>query len=569
MRAPNSQYLWAGVIVDELARSGVRHAVICPGSRSAPLAVACGSHGGIRCWPVPDERSAAFLALGIGKASGSPAMVVCTSGTAGAHFLPAVMEAHLSDVPLVVVTADRPPELHGFGASQTVDQQHLYGRYTRFFADVGAPVMDAGALRHLRATVSRAAHLSRGVAHLNVPLREPLAPTEESLPAGLLDAATQFTPPHTLTTRHHVMDAGRVADIVTGRGRILLLAAPRDAQDGLPDALRTLAARWNVPLLAEAASGVRHGDSAAPVIAHYEAVLRCPAAKTLAPEVILKFGGRVTTRVLQGLVDSGATVVNFSENGEVVDPGHAASLVLEGDPAAWCRSLVDLPVRVSPEYLARWRECDLRVSAALDEQTGREETLTEPAVARIVSSVTPEGSTLFVSSSMPIRDLDAFSSSRNSSLRVLANRGAAGIDGIVSSAFGVAATGARTVLLTGDTTLLHDLGGLVWGARLGLSLVVVVINNGGGRIFSFLPIGRFPEHFESLFAMPPGVSMVDVARVASARHHQPTTPAELTACMREALEGGVHVVEIVVDGAQTVAQHEHWWAAARAAVEGA
>ncbi|MHB8877244.1 MAG: 2-succinyl-5-enolpyruvyl-6-hydroxy-3-cyclohexene-1-carboxylic-acid synthase [Myxococcaceae bacterium] len=578
MAAENLNQLWAGALVDELCRGGARHAVVCPGSRSTPLALACARHEALRTWSVVDERSAGFFALGLAKRCGAPTLLVCTSGSAGAHLFPAVIEASLGASPLVVLTADRPWELHGWGAAQTIDQHRLFGGYPRLFVDLGVPELSPGVLLHLRATAANAAAVAlrapRGVVHLNVPFREPLAPDPDGLPldeakasAGgrLLGAPfTRVSVPRSQPDGAALAALGRRLSS-TPRG--VIVCGPRESADGLPEAVTRLGRRLGYPVLAEAASGVRFG--APEVIAHYDALLRHPPfARGHRPEVILRFGAGLTPRSLQAWIDaSGARTTVFSDEGALFDPGHAAEEVIVGDPVSACAALLPERDGGDPRWRGSFLEAERRVRAALEEALGASPSLTEPRVAREAVAALPAGASLFVSSSMPIRDLDAFAPSAAGPLRVFANRGANGIDGIVSTALGIAAAAdTPALLLTGDLALLHDLGGLLAARRHRLSLTVVVVNNDGGGIFGFLPIAAHREHYEELFGTPHGVDLSHAAALAGARLWRPGNVSELRAALGESLKGGLHLIEVRTGREENVTLHRALFAQAAAAL---
>lgn len=563
----NLNQLWARAIVEELVRSGVRLALICPGSRSSPLALACAQNPGLRCLSVIDERSAAFMALGWAKQSGSPAVLVATSGTAGAHFYPAVIEAAQSHVPLIVLTADRPIELQGWGAPQTVPQARLYGEFARFFADLGLPEAREPTLLHLRATVSRAVgaslHAPRGAVQLNVPFREPLAPLPEAFAQdglsavareGRVDLPVVRMSPPTRRVAQDGLDRLRLRLSAVERG--VIVSGPRDADDGLRQALHQLSQSTGYPILAEACSQLRFGAQSPLTLAHYDALLRHPGfAEAHRPELILRFGGGITAKGPQQWLDQAAAeTFLFSDEGALFDPSHRAVEILEGDPVQACQALCQrLSARGPGKWAASFVEAERRAAEGLRAEMAE---WTEPRLAQEAVAALPEGATLFVSSSMPIRDLDAFVSRSARPLRVLANRGANGIDGIVSSALGVSvAAGKPTLLLTGDLAFLHDLGGLLTARRHGLSLTVLVVNNDGGGIFSFLPIAQFSEHFEALFGTPHQLDLSHAASLFGAHFHRPSTLPELKTALQTGLEGGLHLIEAKVDRQSNVDAH--------------
>jgi len=518
--------LWARAVADELRRGGVRDAVICPGSRSAPLALALAE--ALRAHTIIDERSGAFFALGAARASQRPVAVLATSGTAGAHFHPALLEAAASGVRLVALTADRPPELHGWGAPQTTDQQRMFGAQVPF-ADLGVP--DAALLPHLRATVARALQ-GDGPVHLNAPFREPLAPMAEPLHSVRDEPALRH-----LHAPPAVPDVRDVARELAARPRGAIVCGPRDLQDDLPAAVRELSRALGYAVLADATSGIRDG------CAHADLVLREEAwARALQPDAVLRMGGGVSSKLLQALVDRASYTAVLHERGEPVDPAHRAAVLVEGDAPAICRALA-AKARAPGPLGALWAEADARARAALESGLP----WGEPLVARKAAL---SAELLYVSSSMPVRDVDAFAPRR---ARVLANRGLNGIDGVVSSAAGAAAvTGARTVALVGDLALLHDLGGLVAAARLQVPLTILCVNNDGGGIFHFLPIAQ-AERFEELFVTAHGLDLSGAARLCGAEFHRVSSARELRAAL--SLPPALRLIEARTDRRANVEQH--------------
>lgn len=576
----NLNAAWARAFVQELVRGGVREAVICPGSRSAPLALACAGEPGLRLRVVLDERAAGFFALGAAKATGAPSLVVVTSGTAGAHLYPALLEAEAARVPMLVCTADRPPELRGWGAPQTIDQRALFGTHLRFFEDLGVPEATEAAFLHLRATAARAVALAvrapQGPVHLNAPFREPLAPVSQPF-ATLSSRALEGDPAGPLLALSSPVPQPaqpalvRAAAELSARPLGVIVCGPRGARDGLAPAVAELSARLGYPVLADGASNLRAKGSGA--IAHADLLLRDRAlAEALSPAAVVHVGGALTSKVLQQWVDaSGAFQVQLCEDGALHDPAHACALIIEGDAAIACRELAGR-ARPSgqPGIAGAFAEAEARAGAALEAAFSGPAggLLSEPLVARTVAAALPDDALLFVASSMPIRDVDAFGGCLRA--QVLANRGVNGIDGVVASAAGAAAvTGRPTALLAGDLAVLHDLGGLVAARGLGVDLTVVVVNNDGGGIFSFLPISGLTPQFEALFGTPHGLDFAHVAALAAARLHRPRDPAALAATLGAALgQGGLHLIEVRTDRARNVAEHRALQACVAAALEG-
>ncbi|HET6984115.1 MAG TPA: 2-succinyl-5-enolpyruvyl-6-hydroxy-3-cyclohexene-1-carboxylic-acid synthase [Myxococcaceae bacterium] len=579
---PTLNTLWARAIVQELERGGVRDVVLCPGSRSAPLALAAAEAGAdLRTWVVLDERVAGFFALGLALESRRPTAVLVTSGSAGANLAPAMVEAWAASVPLVALTADRPWELHGFGAAQTMPQDGLFGRFVRTAASLPVPEASSPAFRHLRAVVSRAVSAATGrpsgPVQIDVPFREPLAPLADApSPPGLDAEALEGRPgaPFVRTIAPAAMPPAAELDAVRRRlaaaERGVIVVGPRARADRLGTAVRALAASHGYPVLAEAASNVRWAPGQ-PAVSHLDLLLRSEGwALSARPDLVVRLGGGLCSRRVSTWLDgSGAEVVLVSEGTEPVDPQHRAALVLEGDAVAICEALTAATAPRRAAWSDGFLRADARAASALAAAVGPEHRLTEPGVARAVVSALPDGARLVLGSSMPIRDVDAFAPAPSGAVRVLSNRGLNGIDGNLSTALGVAAaSGAPTVALVGDLAFLHDLGALVHARRAGLPLTVVVVNNDGGGIFSFLPIAGSTPRFEALFGTPHGTDLCAAAALGDARFTRAETPGQLAAALEDAGRRGLHIVEArVVDRATNVEVHQALGAAVARALE--
>jgi 2-succinyl-5-enolpyruvyl-6-hydroxy-3-cyclohexene-1-carboxylate synthase len=544
---PTDTYLGLRAFVDELARCGVTHACTSPGSRSTPLVLSLARDERFTVSSHIDERSGAFYALGVAKATGRPAVLACTSGTAAANYAPAVIEAYEARVPLIVLTADRPPELRDVGAGQTIDQVKLYGRAAKWYLEVDEAPATEERMRFLRRLGCRAVWTATsgrpGPVHLNFALRGPLVLGDEPLPrsepggGGRKDgrAWTEQYPPQR-----------SAPDLqLTGRYPVLVAGAGADG-----DAAAAFAAQHRWPLLADPLSGARRGEAA---IAHYDALLRIPKwGEGFAPDLVVRIGDLPTSKPLrQWLGDlPGVRQIALDPSSAWQDPDASVWEIHPAGPEA---------LRAEPldgRWLDGWRQADSVARSALAGILGGD--LNEPAVAvRAAAALGPQD-TLVVASSMPVRDLETFAVT---GARVLANRGANGIDGTVSTALGVAAaTSGRTVLLIGDVALLHDASGLL-SAR-GSELTIVLINNDGGGIFSFLPVAGETDHFERLVATPHGTDFAALAVVAGLNHVLAATPSELD----DALQDRGTVIEVRTDRAENVALHRRAWAAVAQAV---
>lgn len=572
---PSVTATFCTTIVDEFVRCGVADAVICPGSRSTPLALALVAEPRLRTHVVLDERSAGFLALGLGAATGRPAIVLTTSGTAAVELHPAVVEADLGQVPLLVCTADRPPELHGVGAPQTVDQQHLFGRSVRSFVDPGPP--DGTTSATWRSLAARAVADTVGTPHgpvqLNLPFREPLVGRVGAMPTGRSDGA----PWHSRLVGVGVPDPEQVARLVGAFGTtdaprrgVVVAGAGLDA--AAADAVVELATRLCWPLFADPRSNAR--TTAPVVVAHADGLLRVPSFAALRPEVVLRFGAPPASKVLaQWLAAGDALRISVDAAGTWWDPDRHLDVVVAADPgrtaAAFAAALARGSDDADDTWLARWRRADDGAAAAIGDALRGGDARSEPAVARAVWAAAGGDDVVVVSSSMPVRDLEWFAGRRAAPPRVLANRGANGIDGVVSTAVGVAlATPATTWLLVGDLALLHDTTALQHLAERDVRLRIVVADNGGGGIFSFLPQRATVDaaSFERLFGTPHGLQLESLLAV----HGVEVVPcgADLDVSIAELAAHPSSAAALVVPGdrAGNVAVHDRLHAAIAAAL---
>ncbi len=527
--AATVQATFAATLVDEWVRCGVTDAVVAPGSRSTPLLLALSSCPAMRVHVFLDERSAAFFALGAGMATGHPAVVVTTSGTAAVELHPAVVEASHAGVPLLAVTADRPWELRDVGAPQTIDQAHLFGRAVRWFADSGvADEASSPAWRSLAARAVVEAVRGRGPVHLNLPFRDPLVATPGPLPPGRPGGGPLHDAEPPASGRRSRTDSVRILQpkgvVVAGRG-----AAE------LGDVVEWAGERgW--PVLADPLSGCR--VDAPNVIGAFDGLLRVDRFRAAAtPDAVVRVGAPPASKVLaQWLGSLACPQIAVSAPGTWPDPERTATHVVDHLPDG------DIDA-TDAVWLHTWRAADDAAQRAIDDALGTRDGPTEPGVARAVVDALPDGARLVVSSSMPVRDVEWFSRPRDG-ITVHANRGANGIDGVVSTALGVAA-GSRnpTVALVGDLAFLHDTGGLLWARSRELDCTFVVVDNDGGGIFSFLPqaAGDVVDAatFERLFGTPHGIDVRDVAGA-----HGIDVSDDVAGAVRDAAGAGVRVVVV-------------------------
>jgi 2-succinyl-5-enolpyruvyl-6-hydroxy-3-cyclohexene-1-carboxylate synthase len=519
--------------VDELHREGVEAVCISPGSRSTPLVLAFARHGGFDVRLVLDERSAAFFALGRARATRKAVALVCTSGTATANYLPAIVEASMSSVPMIVLTADRPPALRGTGANQTIDQHQLYGGYVRMFVETGVPRAHVHAAKMWRTLARRAVETAQtGPIHINLPFDEPLTPTGAEVDLGTTDPKPQ----QTLTTPAVTVDSFRDL-LLSERGAIVAGQIDQDAH-----AVAALAEHLGWPLIAEPLSGLRlPGDA----LSAGQALLSDDRfAEQHAPDVVLQFGRTPTSRPTQRFVAAAARLGVVAER--PADPAKAAAQTLSAPEGVAARALIKLVSENDGTWLKAWKDADALARGALDTFLDAEKQPFEIRVARDVAASVPDGTALVVASSTPVRDLD-FAMAPREGVRVIANRGASGIDGFVSTVLGVASAGTPTVALAGDLSVLHDAAGLLWAARRGEPVTFVVVNNKGGGIFDLLPSAALPEN-DALFAT---AHEVDLRALAAAAGIGYETGTDLAAFL-ENMPAATTIFEVPIDRARAV-----------------
>jgi 2-succinyl-5-enolpyruvyl-6-hydroxy-3-cyclohexene-1-carboxylate synthase len=551
----NTNTLWCSVLVETLFRLGLRQAVISPGSRSAPLTFAFARHARIEAVPVLDERSAAFFALGLAKQHHRPVALVCTSGTAAANFLPAVVEAHESGVPLLVLTADRPPELRGCHAGQAIDQLELYGGFVNLFQDMPVPQASLTALRGLRKAIERAwagtARPMVGPVHLNCPFRDPLPPLAQELPAGITPAAVKRLLSGVIGAALRRDVPGRGAKpLLRGEEAGVIVVGPNDPVSPgsfVADVARvSRALGW--PVLADALSPVRmDARRAGHVVAHYDAILRIRSeAAALRPKRVICVGGWPTSKVLrEWLQQSDPETVLLTDRVDNMDGLRLRTRQVRGGFDAWCcgyRGKAPLGT-----YAKRWLSADRWAAEALRAGLARARALVEPAVVPVLARHLPERTTLFVASSMPVRDLEYFWPAGAGRQRIMFNRGANGIDGTLSTALGVAHGGAPAVLLTGDLALLHDTNGFLSVPKFRGGLTIVLINNNGGGIFDHLPVARFEPPFEEFFATPQHIDFRKLCATYGVAHVAVKSTAQLARLVAKLPKSGVRVLELRTD----------------------
>jgi 2-succinyl-5-enolpyruvyl-6-hydroxy-3-cyclohexene-1-carboxylate synthase len=573
---------WAERFVEALALHGVRDACVCSGSRSAPLALAL--HRSMIRTHVPlDERAGAFFALGLARASRRPVAIVTTSGTGAVNLFPAAIEASHGRVPLILLTADRPPELRDTGAAQTIDQIKLFGTSVRWFHEVGTPSEDPGHLDYVASLATRAVDVAwgppAGPVHLNFAFREPLVPDPEALESAPrrdhADLSRDEAGARALAPS--ARSVARAAGILRTKRRGLILSGPSDEEPAFADAIARLAAVTGYPVLADPASQVRYGPhDRSHVLGSYDAFFRSERfGGRDAPEVVLQFGAPLTSKAYHQAAarhtETVSLIVDAARGWR--DPSRRAREIFVGDPTEFASLLADALAR-GADPLPGWGEHFARAERAARETIERYAArsgavLTEGRAVAALLDAAPDGTVLTVGNSMPIRDLDLFGFTRAKHVRVLANRGANGIDGVVSSGLGAAAASDTPALIvTGDLSFHHDLNGLS-ALREGRSrATIVVVNNDGGGVFSFLPVAKHGEAFERYFGTPHGLDFSHAADLYSIPFVRPDSVEELRDEASRSLERRESVlIEVRTDRAENVADHRAVWTEVVRAVE--
>ncbi len=570
----NLNTLWAGVLVETLVRGGVRQVVVSPGSRSTPLVMAVAAHRDLEAIVVLDERSAAFFALGLAKQRLQPVALLCTSGTAGANYFPAVIEAHESGVPLLVLTADRPPELRACASGQTIDQQKLFGGYVNFFHEVALPELAVAHLRYLRQTVAhaltRTLSPSAGPVHLDVPLRDPLAPTADGGATDRLAATidweqffSHLAPPIPATP---LGAFPRISPDVHG----IIVVGPAQPGDvaAYVGAVAEISRRLGWSVLADGASPLRHHAAQLPyLITTYDLVLRnAAAAERLKPEVVLCLGDWPVSKVLRTWIDESQPLVwMVAERCDNRDALHGrAQRVTASLPAL----AAVLPVATDENgYQRLWARFEQKTRPLLDARLRDEAERFEPKAAWLLGQHLPRGTPFFIASSMPVRDVEYVTPPGDRAIHPFCNRGANGIDGTLSTALGVAHGATQPgVLLTGDLALLHDAGGLLLRAKFRGSLTVILINNRGGGIFEHLPIAQHEPPFEEFFATPQEVDFAALAAAHGVEHVAVRDWDQLVGLVSVLPTSGIRLLEIATDRKRDAARRKQWFAEIAAAL---
>ncbi|MFN6199618.1 MAG: 2-succinyl-5-enolpyruvyl-6-hydroxy-3-cyclohexene-1-carboxylate synthase [Anabaena sp. WA113] len=542
----NLNQIWSYVFTETLKRLGLNCAVICPGSRSTPLTVAFVQQiPVIEVIPILDERSAAFFALGQAKATGKPVVLVCTSGTAGANFYPAVIEARESRVPLLILTTDRPAELRNCHSGQTIDQVKLYGNYPNWQTELATPSLDMGMLSYLRQTVIHAWECCQfpnsGAVHLNIPFRDPLAPIPdgtdftldvEDFFGGIVSTPLPITNYQLPITNYQ-------------KGIIIAGVAQGQNPDQYCRAIANLCQTLQWPVLAEGLSPVRNYANLNPyLISTYDLILRNQQlAKELTPEIVIQIGEMPTSKELRNwLIITNPQRWLIDKCDQNLDPIHGKTTHLRIS----ITELENLKFKNLEEnkYLQKWCKVEKQVRKNIDDYFTNLNELIESKVPWLISQILPPETPIFIANSMPVRDVEFFWKPNNLRIKPYFNRGANGIDGTLSTALGIAHHQQSSVMLTGDLSLLHDTNGFLISNKFSGHLTIILINNNGGGIFEMLPISQFNPPFEEFFATPQNIDFSQLCATYNVEYHLISAWEELQNYLKQLPKTGIRVLEV-------------------------
>lgn len=568
--------VYVAAFLDELVRANVKHIVVSPGSRSTPIAMVAAEHPDLHVWLNVDERSAAFFALGMAKARREPVAIVCTSGTAVANYMPAVVEAKESQVPLIVLTADRPHELRDIGAPQAIDQLNFFGKQVKWFVEMAVPEESPEILRYVRTVAARAVSTAlkgpSGPVHLNFPFREPLVPVieDEQIWESGLDHRTQYVKAAESKLMMKEEELELLASTLAQVKRGLIICGPLD-RPGFAEEVVALSEKLNFPVIADPLSQLRSGThNKNLVIDSYDVFLRDEyISRELVPEVVIRFGAMPVSKAVLLFLKKNPQIKQIIIDGEGLwrDPTLLASEVIHADPVLFSTSLTKVLTKNKEQndeasvskWLESWVTAD-RIAGETLEHLGNEEEDFEGQVVLRIAENLPENATLFVGNSMPIRDVDSFFLNTERNIRIMANRGANGIDGTISAALGASTVAEPLVLVVGDLTFYHDLNGLLAAKLHKLNATIVIVNNEGGGIFSFLPQSEHPKNFELLFGTPIGLDYSHVVKMYGGQFKRIENWDELSAAIKNSNEvEGLNVVEVRTDRSLNAEKHRKIW----------
>ncbi|ULT56048.1 2-succinyl-5-enolpyruvyl-6-hydroxy-3-cyclohexene-1-carboxylic-acid synthase [Neobacillus drentensis] len=567
MNHQESLTAYIAAFVSELVLTGITDVVVSPGSRSTPMAMVMAEHPDLKVHIHVDERSAAFFGLGMAKAKNKPVAILCTSGTAAANYFPAIVEAKYSRVPLLVLTADRPHELREVGAPQAIDQLHLYGHQVKWFADMALPEKSNEMLRYARTICARAAAIATqapaGPVHLNFPFREPLIPKMDETIFELSERPKGYVKVHNGDLTLSDDEFKEIAGELSGKEKGIIVCGQL-ADEKFAEAVTELGALLNYPILADPLSQLRSGGhSFENVVEVYDTFLRNEDAKTfLKPDVVLRFGAMPVSKALTIFLKENHDAAQFviDGGGGWRDPSTLSTNMIFCNETYFCEKLVTyMGANSSSVFLDEWKKVNQLTKENMAVIRDERE-LSEGKLFYQLADMLPEEATLFVGNSMPIRDLDSFFLSNNKSIKVMANRGANGIDGTVSTAIGAAVYTKSLYLVLGDLTFFHDLNGLIAAKLYDIDIHIILVNNNGGGIFSFLPQSEHPKHFELLFGTPLNINFDHAVKMFNGHYTKIANWDQLADLLKQShQQKGIHVYEVETNRDRNRDEHREFW----------
>ncbi|KRG16115.1 2-succinyl-5-enolpyruvyl-6-hydroxy-3-cyclohexene-1-carboxylic-acid synthase [Lederbergia galactosidilytica] len=555
-----TEYLAA--FITGLFQTGVRDVVISPGSRSTPLALLMVEHQELNTYINIDERSAGFFALGLAKASKSPVVLLCTSGTAAANYFPAVVEANLSRVPLLVLTADRPHELREVGAPQAINQLHLYGQHVKWFAEMALPENSKEQLTYSKMVAHRAVKECKspvsGPVHVNFPLREPLLPALDPYPFSEEQVDYEVVEGELVVPE---VTIERIAKDINQSQQGLIICGPMD-EPLFSNAVIELAEKLAYPILADPLSQLRLDNSL--IIDSYDAILKTESVlEKFQPDFILRFGAMPVSKPLSLFTKKHRGIPHFVVDGQAGwrDPYQLGTKMIQMDETAFCQQMTKYVMKnENNKWLSYWQQIDHLAKMAIKDHMSAEQELEEGKVFYELFPLLPKESAIFVGNSMPIRDVDSFFHKNNRDITVMANRGANGIDGVVSTALGASVYQQPLFLLIGDLSFFHDMNGLLAAKLYELNITIIIVNNDGGGIFSYLPQAESKQHFEVLFGTPTGLDFHHAVQLYNGQYTKITDWDHFSDAIQSAAQHqGLNVIEIPTDRAKNLTSHRKMW----------
>lgn len=554
--------------VDELAENGVENVVISPGSRSTPLALVFSEYANIKEWIIIDERSAAYFALGLAKKTNYPVVLLCTSGTAAANYYPALIEAYYSRVPLLLITSDRPHELRQVGAPQAIEQIKMYGDYVKWFHEMATPDGSTHMLRYARQKAAQSVLNTKignaGPVHLNMPFKEPLIP-DFTLPSIWKIDEQQLHSFNYLEGKKLLSEQNIASFIellnISQKG--LIVCGPQ-MDEIFVESVCAFSAKWSLPVLADPLSQVRCGSHTKEnIIEAYDAILRDSEIRnSLQPDFIIRFGAMPVSKAYSFFVQEHRNTMQYivEENEGFRNPSGNSVTFIYADPNIFCRQIAEKSINEhqASSWLEKWKKLNQIAKRHLLD--GKEEQITEGEVVRTIAIAIPDNSTLFVGNSMAVRDVDSFFMTSPKKVSIIGNRGANGIDGVISSAVGASAAGERVTLLIGDLSFYHDMNGLLEAKQYELPITIVLVNNNGGGIFSFLPQVENKKYFETLFGTPLDLSFHHVASLYKANYSSASSADSLESLLLESYQQkGLSIIEVQTNRDSNTLWHQKKW----------